>query len=579
MNALRKHWKAFAVTAGALVLMGAVTITTFFNVAEIAAPALSALGFATMYPDGTSHTWRVSNNNGAYKDILTGAPGATGVTGTGVSNRVTVWNGTSTVSSSAGLIYDGTNLAVGDRADVVEALLDVDDTANHSVASGLGTLNVQSNAAVAAGGGGVVTFRGKWFNGTPLWQTFASILGGKETAGDGTSNAGYFSINTFPSGGTMTERVRVSSTGMVGIGTSGPNEPLAVAGPIFVSSGTPNFLDRGIYFDFDNTSSTGHITTFRPAVGYENLVVDSGSFTYNFHNPGATQKLSISANSTFGTSAAQSNIFDYGMVGATSIAADATTATIQMSCGTASTNFVNGKCKLEANDDTGSGLANYRPMVIDGTNIAIRTDPSTLTGKTHLDVGSDGNVGINTEAQTQRFQVNNAMTAGTGTLASAGTAVTGTGTLFTSELHVGDTIKAVSSGSFGVDYRAVTVITDNLHLTVANAFGANLSGAAFEFNSPVFTASDTGAVSIVRAGNSFNLTSIRAGTCTLNGAVPSTCTATVVASTKCTCSSVGATAAIAAAGCDIGLSGTTLTITSAAAATNDVNYLCVPPNP
>jgi hypothetical protein len=65
------------------------------------------------------------------------------------------------------------------------------------------------------------------------------------------------------------------------------------------------------------------------------------------------------------------------------------------------------------------------------------------------------------------------------------------------------------------------------------------------------------------------------GTCTLNGASPAVCTATVAASAICTCSIVGATAAIAAKGCAVGLSGTTLTITSANAAGENVNYVCI----
>ncbi len=64
------------------------------------------------------------------------------------------------------------------------------------------------------------------------------------------------------------------------------------------------------------------------------------------------------------------------------------------------------------------------------------------------------------------------------------------------------------------------------------------------------------------------------GTCTLNGATPAICTATVTAGSICTCSIVGATAAIAAKGCAVGISGTTLTITSAAAAGENVNYHC-----
>lgn len=67
-------------------------------------------------------------------------------------------------------------------------------------------------------------------------------------------------------------------------------------------------------------------------------------------------------------------------------------------------------------------------------------------------------------------------------------------------------------------------------------------------------------------------------TCTLGGESPSVCPAqTVVASSICTCSNVGTSAAIAAAGCAVSLSSTTLTITSANGATNVVNYTCRAP--
>ncbi len=63
-------------------------------------------------------------------------------------------------------------------------------------------------------------------------------------------------------------------------------------------------------------------------------------------------------------------------------------------------------------------------------------------------------------------------------------------------------------------------------------------------------------------------------TCTLNAGSPSTCTATVPAAGTCTCSDVGTSAVIAANGCDVSLSGTTLTVTSANAAGNVVNIHC-----
>lgn len=63
-------------------------------------------------------------------------------------------------------------------------------------------------------------------------------------------------------------------------------------------------------------------------------------------------------------------------------------------------------------------------------------------------------------------------------------------------------------------------------------------------------------------------------TCTLNAASPSVCTATVMAGSTCTCSNVGATAAIAAGGCAVGLVSTTLTVTGANGAGNVVNIHC-----
>lgn len=75
-------------------------------------------------------------------------------------------------------------------------------------------------------------------------------------------------------------------------------------------------------------------------------------------------------------------------------------------------------------------------------------------------------------------------------------------------------------------------------------------------------------------GNLTATATTQSGGCTLNGATPSVCTATVKAASVCVCSPVGATAAIAAGGCATGVSSTTLTITSAAGLTNVVKYWC-----
>ncbi len=67
------------------------------------------------------------------------------------------------------------------------------------------------------------------------------------------------------------------------------------------------------------------------------------------------------------------------------------------------------------------------------------------------------------------------LTALTGTVASSGTALTGTGTAFDTELSAGDVIGNATNG-----YRTVVSVTDATHCAVDSAFTANLSGATLK---------------------------------------------------------------------------------------------------
>lgn len=112
----------------------------------------------------------------------------------------------------------------------------------------------------------------------------------------------------------------------------------------------------------------------------------------------------------------------------------------------------------------------------------------------------------------------------------------------------------------------------------SNAYAVNTSGARVDFGAGANDYASSDGTTVTFAGpvavtGKASITS-NATTCTLDGASPSTCTATVTASAKCTCSPIGATAAIAAGGCAVGLSGTTLTVTSANGLTNVVNIFC-----
>lgn len=63
--------------------------------------------------------------------------------------------------------------------------------------------------------------------------------------------------------------------------------------------------------------------------------------------------------------------------------------------------------------------------------------------------------------------------------------------------------------------------------------------------------------------------------CTLDGASPSVCTVTTFAGARCICAPVGTTAAIAAGGCAVSLSSTTLTVTGPNGGNYDVNVVCL----
>lgn len=95
------------------------------------------------------------------------------------------------------------------------------------------------------------------------------------------------------------------------------------------------------------------------------------------------------------------------------------------------------------------------------------------------------------------------------------------------------------------------------------------SGASDYFSSDGTTVTFAGPISITGKVASTNGT-----TCTLNAGTPATCTASVTAGAICVCSDVGSGSTVAAGGCAVSLSGTTLTVTGATAASNVVNIWC-----
>lgn len=143
---------------------------------------------------------------------------------TGTSNYLQKATGTNSLINSA--VYEtGGNVGIGTTGP--QTTLDV-ASANAAVNS-RGNLFVDTTDALGIDIGGQISLGGKYSSGDVARQ-FAGIAGRKETGGDG-NGGGYMALYTASQvGATMAEKVRIDSTGNVGIKTTGPNTTLDVNG-------------------------------------------------------------------------------------------------------------------------------------------------------------------------------------------------------------------------------------------------------------------------------------------------------------------------------------------------------------
>jgi len=97
----------------------------------------------------------------------------------------------------------------------------------YSLSTGNGTLAVASNDSQAVDKGGSIEFDGNIGGYVFPNQTFGLIGGYKENSTSG-DKAGYLAFGTHISGGGVSERLRITSTGNVGIGTMAPSNKLTI---------------------------------------------------------------------------------------------------------------------------------------------------------------------------------------------------------------------------------------------------------------------------------------------------------------------------------------------------------------
>ena len=242
------------------------------------------------------------------------------------SVAVTSWNLTTpTITTSATVSNGGT---IGQAAG---PLITFDDTANELEISGgnvgigttaplsklhiigaqydtqnRGNILSQDDAAVAANIGGGVLFGGNYTGTTKtIW---ASVSGLKESATDG-EYGGFLAFYTRLHGASNQEKMRITSTGNVGIGTTTPASHLQIDGNISASAWTTN----GIAFDSNaatytdtSTAAAGTVTVRTansfgaPTFASTNAITVTDAFTLYVPKPIAGTNTTITrANSAY----------------------------------------------------------------------------------------------------------------------------------------------------------------------------------------------------------------------------------------------------------------------------------------
>jgi len=210
-NSLRQT-TAFTATAGQTTFTVSYSVgfvDVFYNGSKLAASEFTATN-GTSIVLGTACVLNDIVEVVAY-NYTVGA--FTGVGGSGTTNYISKWTASGTLGNS--LIYDnGTNIGIG----TISPLTNMQISGLNGLIDSFGQLYISSTDTATINYGGQLTLGG-YYNGTTNQTAFGAISGRKENS---TANniLGYLSFGT--QSGTIVERMRITSTGFIGINESSP---------------------------------------------------------------------------------------------------------------------------------------------------------------------------------------------------------------------------------------------------------------------------------------------------------------------------------------------------------------------